>query len=144
MTEEYCSEKYIQKQRHLEVKLKWINEPFDSSESHYSLVNAPNGDVYEGEVVAGKRHGRGTLHSVDGSDYKGNWLNNCCHGMGWHKSATDNTVYIGEWADNCMQARHDVLLINTAAIKCNSYTVLLFGFRPLTFFSVIYCRDMVK
>lgn len=102
MTEEYCSEKFMQKQQDLEAKLNWINEPFNSTDKH-SLINTPNGDVYEGDIVEGKRNGRGTLKNMDGSEYKGEWQRNCCHGVGWYKSATDGTVYIGEWVDNIMQ-----------------------------------------
>lgn len=32
-----------------------------------------NGDVYEGEFLAGKRHGNGVYTSVNGSRYEGAW-----------------------------------------------------------------------
>lgn len=42
----------------------------------------PNGDIYEGEFLSGKRTGRGTYTYQKGDSYSGQWLNNFKDGFG--------------------------------------------------------------
>lgn len=42
----------------------------------------PDGTTYEGEILAGKRHGFGLLIRPDGVKYKGEWYNDKPHGEG--------------------------------------------------------------
>ena len=42
----------------------------------------PNGDVYDGEWVNGKRQGVGLFKAQGGSTYAGNWDNGKRHGHG--------------------------------------------------------------
>ena len=41
-----------------------------------------NGDVYKGEFVEGKQHGRGTTAYADKDKYVGEWENGTYHGQG--------------------------------------------------------------
>ena len=43
-----------------------------------------NGDVYEGDFIDGKKHGKGTLKFRDGSIYTGEFQNDSINGMGMH------------------------------------------------------------
>ena len=55
--------------------------------------------VYEGFVLAGKRHGSGTLKRSDGSRYIGEWRNGQRHGSGTYKWAAGHR-YEGAWSDD--------------------------------------------
>lgn len=54
-----------------------------------------NGDIYEGEVKMGMRHGRGVYTFANGSVYDGEWKENQPHGMGIFKYA-DGSSYKGQ------------------------------------------------
>lgn len=95
-------DEWLKKQDELEATLAWTCEPLDTSLDTYSLVTNSNRDVYQGDVVDGKKHGRGILRCSDGSEYRGSWRFDACHGTGWYKSA-DGAVYFGEWVDNLME-----------------------------------------
>ena len=45
-------------------------------------IKYANGDIYEGEVVNGMRHGQGTYIWPDGLRYSGSYANNKRHGPG--------------------------------------------------------------
>ena len=74
----------------------------------------PNQDVYRGEFVGTKRHGRGTLSSVDGSSYSGGFANDKFNGTGkkvWAPFEDDEgrrveqKSYEGEWKDGLFHGR---------------------------------------
>ena len=67
------------------------------------------GDVYEGEMVDGYRHGKGKYTWADGSEYEGNWVKGKRCGFGIYKSYSKNEkdgstylsyIYEGEWKDS--------------------------------------------
>ena len=55
--------------------------------------------VYEGFMLAGKRHGSGTLLRSDGSRYEGEWRDGKRHGRGIYKWAVGHR-YEGAWSDD--------------------------------------------
>lgn len=85
-------------------------------------VTLPNGSVYTGHRLNGKKNGKGqqvwpdgsrydgfwdndqanghgVLLHADGDVYEGNWLNDKAHGQGTYKHANGAT-YIGEWFED--------------------------------------------
>ena len=61
--------------------------------------NAGDGSSYKGEVMRGKRQGRGTLTHADGSKYEGEWEDGEQNGFGTLTSNKENVIYEGEWRD---------------------------------------------
>lgn len=59
----------------------------------------PNGDIYEGELIDGKRHGRGIYKFVSGNVYEGEFVDGKRHGQGIYKFA-DGSIYEGEFVDD--------------------------------------------
>ena len=54
-----------------------------------------NGDIYNGDWVAGKRHGEGTYNWEDGDYYEGDWVKNMAQGNG--VSMMGDVFYEGEY-----------------------------------------------
>ena len=54
---------------------------------------------YEGKWQNNKKHGHGRYTYKNGSIYDGEWRNNKKHGSGRY-TRTDNSVYVGEWKNN--------------------------------------------
>lgn len=78
------------------------------------LRSYPNQDVYKGEFVGTKRHGRGTLTSIDGTIYSGGFVSDRFHGKGrkgWapfddnEGSHVENKSYEGEWENGLFHGR---------------------------------------
>eukprot|EP01125_Pyxidicula_operculata_P017353 TRINITY_DN6074_c0_g2_i1.p1 TRINITY_DN6074_c0_g2~~TRINITY_DN6074_c0_g2_i1.p1 ORF type:complete len:1111 (-),score=275.22 TRINITY_DN6074_c0_g2_i1:73-3264(-) len=55
--------------------------------------------VYEGEFVAGRRHGRGKMQYTPGVYYQGQWENDMRHGKGILVDS-EKSRYIGKWAND--------------------------------------------
>ena len=53
--------------------------------------------VYIGEIIDGKRHGKGKMTYLDGSVYNGEWKNGSPHGYGEFFSKGMKTRYVGGW-----------------------------------------------
>jgi hypothetical protein len=64
----------------------------------------PNGDVYVGDWVRGKKHGRGKYTRKDGTIYLGDYENDHKHGQGKCTWSNGN-VYVGKWADGLQSGR---------------------------------------
>lgn len=45
-------------------------------------INYPDGSCYMGEMLAGKRHGRGNYTLADGSVFEGQFVHGVVHGHG--------------------------------------------------------------
>ena len=77
------------------------------SDINFKRVEYDGGDVYEGEILNGKRHGHGTYTWADGDTYEGDWKDSKRCGRGkliqYGKSPTGETYmkysYDGEWLD---------------------------------------------
>ncbi len=59
----------------------------------------PRREVFEGQVVDGKRHGVGEYRYSDGSKYAGEWFKGYRQGYG-QLTSKDGTTYTGEWDRN--------------------------------------------
>lgn len=78
------------------------------SDINFKRVEYDGGDVYEGEILNGKRHGHGTYTWADGDTYEGDWKDGKRCGRGKliqdGKSPTGETYmkysYDGEWLDS--------------------------------------------
>ena len=57
-----------------------------------------DGDIYEGDIVDGKPHGKGKLTSPDGDVYEGDFVNGKPNGKGKYTYA-DGGVYEGDYVD---------------------------------------------
>lgn len=66
------------------------------------VTNASPG--YTGDIVDGKKHGRGVLISDDGEIYEGDWENDTRHGKGVCIS-TNYDVYEGNWENDLLNGR---------------------------------------
>jgi hypothetical protein len=51
--------------------------------SGYALKQYPNGDIYAGQWLDGRRHGFGTLTETSGKKYIGPWADGTKHGDGF-------------------------------------------------------------
>jgi hypothetical protein len=60
--------------------------------------NGKNDEVYDGEWVQGKQHGRGRQTWSDGTHYDGEYQSDLRHGKG-KETLPGGVVYDGEWAD---------------------------------------------
>ena len=78
------------------------------SDINFKRVEYDGGDVYEGEILNGKRHGHGTYTWADGDTYEGDWKDGKRCGWGkliqYGKSPSGETYmkysYDGEWLDS--------------------------------------------
>lgn len=78
------------------------------SDINFKRVEYDGGDVYEGEILNGKRHGHGTYTWADGDTYEGDWRDGKRCGRGkliqYGKSPSGETYmkysYDGEWLDS--------------------------------------------
>jgi len=58
----------------------------------------PNGQIYEGELFRGERHGYGTLVEADGAMYTGDWQEQRRHGIGKYTASRGAYTYEGGWS----------------------------------------------
>lgn len=68
----------------------------DNKQNGFVVKNWPDGKQYRGEMLDGKRHGKGSITYPDGASYEGDWHNDWRHGHGEYKY-TDGTWYKGQW-----------------------------------------------
>ena len=68
----------------------------EKRQNGFVVKNWPDGKQYRGEMVDGKRHGKGSITYPDGASYEGDWHNDWRHGHGEYKY-TDGTWYKGQW-----------------------------------------------
>ncbi len=60
----------------------------------------PSENRYEGELVNGVKHGRGTMYYKTGNIYKGEWRNGVKHGMGEFIFKETGDSYVGEFIND--------------------------------------------
>ena len=58
-----------------------------------------SGDIYEGHLRNGRRHGRGKLWYANGAKYEGDWIDDERHGKGVHWYPNGDR-YTGDWQDD--------------------------------------------
>ena len=68
------------------------------------VLNWANGFRYEGELREGKQHGYGSFTQATGERYVGEWRNGRPHGQGTY-TQIDGTAFEGTWEDGCLEAR---------------------------------------
>lgn len=70
-----------------------------------------NGDMYDGEFQNDYQHGYGILYFAQGGKYTGSWANGKYHGRGKHEFASGDT-YDGHYADGEMQGEGKFIYAN--------------------------------
>ena len=64
-------------------------------------MTIPNGPVYEGEFIGGKKHGFGKLVWGDGKIYFGEFRQNRLEGFGiQYRANGHDIIHKGQWKDN--------------------------------------------
>lgn len=69
------------------------------SEIPVETIRYDDGCVYTGQVVSGKRHGRGTMTFADGKIYEGDFVDDKFHGKGKY-TWPDGDVYEGDFVED--------------------------------------------
>ncbi len=62
----------------------------------YQTINYQNGDIYEGNLKNGLKHGKGTLTTRNNRSYKGDWKNDKPHGFGIN-TFPNGKIYTGNF-----------------------------------------------
>ncbi|KAL4500677.1 hypothetical protein ABPG72_003101 [Tetrahymena utriculariae] len=74
---------------------KIINKNFIKQTIKYK-----NGNIYEGDVLDGKKHGYGVFIFSNQQKYEGEWQNNKRHGKGTQYFQNGSIKYQGQWQDD--------------------------------------------
>jgi hypothetical protein len=75
----------------------WLNGMYDG----FGVLSEASGSRYEGQWSMGKRHGKGTHTSADGTEeYNGDWEKDRRHGRG--QLTCPDFTYVGEWVCDTM------------------------------------------
>jgi len=78
------------------------------------IIRFEDGNVYEGDIVDGKPHGRGTMTYGEASEslyYEGEWRNGLINGKGV-MSWLNGDFYDGEWRDGLLHGEGIMLFAN--------------------------------
>lgn len=67
-----------------------------AASGRHAIVTYPNGQIYEGQFCDRKRHGKGTLTLVDGTQYVAEWRSDLRHGEGI-ELCVDGTEFRGNY-----------------------------------------------
>ena len=86
-------------------------KPQNMSTSVVQSLKYTNGDLYEGDVVNGKKHGKGKYTYAAGGFYEGDYADDKKHGKGKYTSANGN-VYEGDFADGRYNGRGKYTSVN--------------------------------
>jgi hypothetical protein len=62
-------------------------------------IKYANGDIYNGDIKYGKRHGKGEMKYANGGIYNGDWKDNKRDGKGEMKFHSGD-IYNGDWKDD--------------------------------------------
>eukprot|EP00825_Cyclidium_porcatum_P045940 TRINITY_DN710_c0_g2_i2.p1 TRINITY_DN710_c0_g2~~TRINITY_DN710_c0_g2_i2.p1 ORF type:complete len:803 (-),score=190.89 TRINITY_DN710_c0_g2_i2:247-2655(-) len=66
-------------------------------------IRYPNGDLYEGDIKDGKKHGKGVYTQGDAYKYDGEYQNDQKHGFG--QESDNGNKYSGQWENNQKQGQ---------------------------------------
>lgn len=70
----------------------------------------PNGDLYQGQWLAGEKSGKGIfMWTKDKVQYRGEWLNNQMHGIGQMRF-DDGVVFVGVWDNGVPKSMSEVIV----------------------------------
>ena len=96
------------------------NESILNNEIKYVEGLRINNAIYTGEILNGKRHGKGTQIWDEGAKYEGEWQNNKANGYGifYH---TDGDVYKGYWVND--QANGEGVYISSDGGRYEGYWI---------------------
>ena len=76
----------------------WTDDKLNKLTTGNTKIKDEEGE-YIGELVNGKKHGKGTMKGIDGNVYEGEWKEGLMHGKGIYKWSDCITVYEGEFVD---------------------------------------------
>eukprot|EP00929_Paragymnodinium_shiwhaense_P108258 TRINITY_DN7458_c0_g1_i1.p1 TRINITY_DN7458_c0_g1~~TRINITY_DN7458_c0_g1_i1.p1 ORF type:complete len:587 (-),score=53.16 TRINITY_DN7458_c0_g1_i1:79-1839(-) len=83
-------------------------------------LSYPDGNKYEGQLVDGKRHGRGVLTLGDGTTYDADWRNDRRHGEG-SELFPDGSRFTGKYADG-LRSGHGVMTWPEGSRYCGQFS----------------------
>ena len=72
----------------------------------------PDGSKYIGYWINDERHGHGTYEYPNGDIYDGEWSNNQRHGQGVYSYAVNGSKYKGNWIQGKMEETGDLIHAN--------------------------------
>jgi len=78
-----------------ESKNETIRPLFQKKPKHWRMQKYPNG-IYYGEMINGRRHGKGILLRSNKGSYEGEWENDLKHGEGL-EFASNGSIYEGQY-----------------------------------------------
>lgn len=83
------------------------NPDLDNPDATYreAFQDCDTGEIYEGEVSRGLRHGRGVLLYADGLLYEGHFWKGREHGHGVLMTGDRTIVYTGDWLEGSFNGR---------------------------------------
>jgi hypothetical protein len=68
-------------------------------------ANFPDGSVYDGESLNGKRHGQGKATYGNGDTYEGSWVSDARNGFGKYFSSGTGRIYEGNWVNGTCEGQ---------------------------------------
>ncbi|GIX66220.1 MORN motif repeat containing protein [Babesia caballi] len=114
-----CARKFFE-----EHQLDTFSQPVFLTGGTMAKQKYPNGDVYIGDLIHMKRHGKGTYIAVDGTVYEGDWSDGNRHGVGTLTSSKQGYKYYGEWANDKREGSGELqtpLFIYTGEFNNNTF-----------------------
>lgn len=68
-------------------------------------LDEESGEIYEGALFNGFRHGKGICLFPDGNMYEGAWFCGKEHGRGQLLTGDRKVIYLGDWLDGLMHGQ---------------------------------------
>jgi len=89
---EWANDKYHGFGRHVYTCIK-----YHAGDSRYASTSYKDREVYEGDFVDNRKHGKGKVTYANGDFYEGDWVNDKYHGFGL--LSKDGNTFEGNWVD---------------------------------------------
>ena len=65
----------------------------------FQTIKKDDGSIYKGQVINGKRHGRGSFQDGNGNQFEGDFRGDKIEGFGTYKT-NEGIEYVGEWKND--------------------------------------------
>lgn len=79
------------------------------------IIEYPDNEKYEGQILNDKRHGKGCYYFKDESIYDGEWVDDMMHGTG--KYTTSSFTYLGQMEKNTIEGNGEITYKNGDTYK---------------------------
>lgn len=81
-------------------QIKTMESPLEYIENDSKCKEVAKNGTYDGEMLNGKRHGKGRMTYANGDWYDGNWQNDNMSGIGEFSNEKDKWTFYGRFKDN--------------------------------------------